>query len=177
VGIIKITDATECEKKAFILAAEEFEKEINNPKFWEELRMIYPQWLYNNNLNTAAFKRLFLSGRDKFETKDDFHIRINVTFYYSRKSVVGATYPSTWFTWVNRNIFKGFDVADIAGNQAHEYLHNLAFSHPGANKQSVPYQFGYLIRDRIKKRLKLSPETKVKVKRSFWSRIKRIFKG
>lgn len=69
----------------------------------------------------------------------------NVLGYTSR----GAIYVNTRFS--NRA-----DIADIAGNLAHEYCHILGYSHKGNrptayNLQTVPYVIGYLCRDFVKK--------------------------
>jgi hypothetical protein len=175
VEVQKITDATKEEEKAFILAAKEFENQINDPDFWYEVSIHYNSWLYKNGMSFAEFRELVLSGQDKFEDRKDYNIRIWVDFYYSWKRVVGYTYPSTIWTWVNRNVFKGFDVADIAGNQFHEYLHNLGLDHPGADRRSLVYLAGYLMRDRIKKTRGIEVINSVP-RRSFWTRVRSFFK-
>ena len=173
VDVVDIKNASREEFKAFMLASKEFENEINDPDFWYEVSKVYNKWKYSNGLSFKEFKALVLSGQDKFESMEDFIIRISVEFYYSFRSVVGYTLPNTWMTWANRNIFKNFDIADIAGNQFHEYLHNCGFDHPGADKQSLTYQAGYLLRDRIKRRLGLKKNIR---KRSFFGRIGSFFK-
>lgn len=152
VEVVQLDNASAIERAAFLKAAEEFEREINDPEFWYDVSLEYPTWLYNNGLSFKDFKALVLSGRDKFETKDDYHIRIGVTYYFSRKRVVGYTYPSTWKTWLNRNVSKYMDIGDIAGNQFHEYLHNLGFDHPNASRASLVYKAGYLLRRRVQAR-------------------------
>ncbi len=183
VKIHAIKKATEKESEAFKAAAKEFEFEINDPDFWYDVSRVYNNWHHRKLLapynyekqSFKLFKEMVLSGVDDFNKEKDYAIDISVSFYYSWRSVVGYTLPSTWFTWVNRNIFKGFDLADIAGNQAHEYLHNCGLDHPGTDRQSVVYRFGYLVKDRIKTRLGIAP--KVVYRRSFWTRVKSFMRA
>lgn len=182
VEIHGIKNASKDEIKAFKAACRQIEIEINSDGFWYEVAMRYISWSCKRELpeyryaeeNFAQFKTRFLSGSDSFNEEADHDIDVCVSFYYSFRSVVGYTTPSTWFTWINRNIFKGFDIGDIAGNIVHEYLHNMGLGHPGTDRNSVVYQMGYLIRERIKARLGLD-EIQIVYKRSLWSRVKRFF--
>jgi len=183
VKIHAIKKASASEAEAFTAAAKEFEAEINNPDFWWEVSKKYNNWSHQKLLAPynyekqpfASFKEMVMTGVDDFNAVLDYSIDINVEFYYSWRSVVGYTKPSTWFTWINRNMFNGFNLHDIAGNQAHEYLHNCGLDHPGTDRNSVVYQFGYLMRERIKARLGRLDKP-VKYKRSFWTRVKSVFK-
>lgn len=176
VEVIDTVNATDQEREAFIEAAVAFEEAINSQIFWNNVQIVYNTWTYNNGLTFSEFKSLVLSGRDQYETKDDWSIRIKVHFYYSWRNVVGYTKPSTWFTWINRKLFKGFDISDIAGNQGHEYCHNLGLDHPNTDRQSVTYQFGYKLRDHVAIMRNLSTKPQV-LKRSWWSRITQFFRG
>jgi len=177
--------ASKEEEKAFLAAARQYEIELNDSDFWYDVAMKYDSWTHKKSVGNIAFgkrdqtfaefKEMVLDGANKYFNVIDYIISISVTFYYSWRSVVGYTKPSTWWTWVNRNIFKGFDLGDIAGNQSHEELHNEGLDHPGTDRNSVVYQFGYLIRDRIKKRLKLESTINIHYRRSFWTRVKRFF--
>lgn len=185
---IKIRKASESEAKAFRAAGLHLGETMEDADFWYLVALDYPNW--NNKLQVEGdvpfevrdqtfkeFKDMVLSGADKFNTKEDGDIDIDATFYYSFKRVVGYTLASTYRTWANRNIFKGFDLADIAGNQGHEYTHNLGLGHKGADRRSVSYQWGYAIRDFIKIKLGLESTIKIKYRRSFWTRVKRVFRG
>jgi hypothetical protein len=176
VTVIEIKNATKNEETAFIKASELLEEKLNSEDFWYEVFIHYNSWRHNNGMDFIKFKESILGGRDKFETKRDFDIRISTTFYYSFKKVVGYTYPTTWLTWINRNVFKGFDLGDIAGNQMHEALHNIGFGHPGTDRGSVTYMMGYLVRDSIKRDLGKDPVRRV-YKRTFGNRISSFFRG
>lgn len=184
VQIHKIKNASLQEKKAFRAAALQLELEMNDPTFWHEVAENYYDWSckkkvtehFSSGQSFAEFKEMVLSGADKFNPETDHDLDISTTFYYSWSSVVGYTKPSTWLTWANRNVYKGFDLGDIAGNQIHEGLHNMGLGHPGTDRNSVIYQFGYLVRDRIKKRLGLDSTINIYYKRSFFERVKRFFR-
>ena len=105
-----------------------------------------------------------MSGADKFNKEADQDIDVYLTIYYSFKSTVGYTYPSTWWTWINRKFFSSFDESEVAGNVVHEYMHNLGYDHNTAkDHNSVPYATGYLVRDLIKEFEKEPVETTVEV--------------
>ena len=149
-----IKKASEKEKKRFSIAVEYLVAELNDDSFWDEVGNNYKSWKYKKLVSFEDFKEQFLSGRDSINNDIDHDLDIYVTFYYSFRSVVGYTRPSTWFTWINRKMLSTFNYSDIAGNIAHEYLHNMGFDHPNTDKESLVYQFGYLVRDRITKKTK-----------------------
>ena len=184
VQIHDIRNATVEEKKAFRAAAIQLELELNNPDFWLQVAEVYNTWRYKKPTAFTAypqpfadFKEMVLSGADKFNTEKDGDLDLLVTMYYSFAKVVGYTTPRTWYTWANRNIIEGFDLGELAGHIAHEYLHNCGLGHPNADRQSVVYQFGYLIRRRIQERLNGPNEIKLYYPRSIWGRIKRLIGG
>lgn len=180
VQVHKIRNATDVEKAKFQFAADLLADEINSDDFWLDVEQAFDTWKYKNGYTFNKFKELVLSGVDKFNDIPDGDLDVYVTFYYSFKNVVGYTTPSTWYTWINRKFFNKFDEADIAGNIAHEGIgHNLGFDHPGTDKQSLVYQLGYLVRRRIKERLKKPTDSKINVGQSFLLRflgwIKKFF--
>ena len=191
VQIHKINNASIEEKKAFTAGALQLELELNDPDFWFEVALGYNEWenkpilssvytnghTFNTYMSFKEFKDYVLSGVDKFNQNVDGDLDLLVTYYYSFRSVVGYTKPSTWWTWTNRNIISGFDVAQIAGHILHEYMHNLGLSHPNTNRDSVVYKIGYLVRDRIRERLNLPDTINIYYRRSLWTRIKRFFGG
>lgn len=184
---VRVTEtkrATAQERKAFLAAARQYEIELNDPDFWVEVAMKYNSWSCKKKLASKRFdeqtfkefKEMVLDGANEYFNIIDYIVEIKVEFYYSWRSVVGYTKPGTYWTWINRNLFKGFDLGDIAGNQAHEELHNEGLDHPGTDRNSVTYQFGYLVRDRIKERLGLEP-LQIHYKRSIWNRVVSFFRG
>lgn len=180
---LKIRKATKEEAKAFKAAARHLGFTLDDPDFWYEVAKMYPVWTDKLELPEYAyreqtfkeFKEMVLSGADEYNTEKDGDIDIDVTFYYSIRKVVGYTLAGTWRTWANRNVLKGFDLADIAGHQGHEYLHNCGLGHKNAARSSVVYQWGYMIKFFTKKRLGLPNTIQLKYKRSLWTRAKRLF--
>lgn len=182
--------ATREEREIFLQAAVRLGECLSDPIFWKGMKTEYDRAIYKRtaligegvrNPTFEEFKALVLSGRDKFNKESDEDIDVSVEFYFSRKRVVGYTYPTTWFTWINRNVFKNYDIGDIAGNIFHEYMHNLGYGHPGASRDSLTYILGYFTRDFINKpsyvREVYMGATPVKtIRRGFFSRVKSFFR-
>lgn len=165
-----IRNATDIERAKFTFAVDVLIDELNDKDFWYDVAMNYNSWKYLNGVTFFEFKEKFLSGKDNFNTEIDHDLDIYINFYYSFRSVVGYTTPRTWWTWINRKFFNRFDYSDIAGNIVHEYLHNMGFDHPGADKQSLVYQLGFLVKKRIKKKLKIQDAVYKKYKKIPWWR-------
>ena len=106
-----------------------------------------------NGKRQEQIHELFMSGRDQFNTVADKDIDLYVTLYYSRKNVIGYTYPNTFKTWINKKFFlhrlnSKSGKAGIIGNIIHEYMHNVGFGHSFKNnstrQHTVPYAYGYI---------------------------------
>ena len=121
-----------------VLNSEIFKQRFLKAKFTEARGMT----------NMAIYEKV-MSGADKFDKVKDGELDVHITMYYSARNVIGYTYPSTWYTWINRRYFRSFDLPSICGNVFHEYLHNCGFGHlkRWKRKSSVPYRGGYLARD------------------------------
>ena len=170
---------SEKEKNKFSAAMIELEKCLNNMNFKNAILLHEFDDQTNGRSNKELYDH-FMSGRDKFNKLNDRDIDLNLTLYYSWKSTVGYTYPSTWFTWLNRKFFSRFNYGEISGNVVHENRHNAGYGHESASDHdSVPYAFGYIARDLINGKIPPIQYTKrkikVKYKRSFWSRFKGLF--
>lgn len=95
--------------------------------------------------------RMQMSGNNKFQSNNDKDIDIKLTLYRSWKNIIGYTYPSTWFTWINRKFFRKFEDDELCMNVSHEEWHNIGLGHLKASDHfSVPYAGGYLVRDMIR---------------------------
>jgi hypothetical protein len=141
------------ERDKFIEAIRLAEDVLNSIEFKNRFLNL-PLVQTNGNTNKQVYNQL-MSGADKFNKELDNDIDVYITLYYSFKNTVGYTYPTTWFTWINRKFFSSFDYADVAGNVVHEYMHNVGYDHIRASdKWSVPYAIGYLVRDMIKEKIK-----------------------
>lgn len=121
---------------------------LNSREFYT--RMMNLKLEQTNGKSNKEIYDMIHSGADKFNRESDNDIDVHLTMYYSWKRTIGYTYPSTYFTWINRKFFRGFNEASVAGNVIHEYMHNLGFGHISAkDHDSVPYAIGYLVRDMI----------------------------
>ncbi|OEK04680.1 hypothetical protein [Roseivirga misakiensis] len=124
----------------------------------------------SNGLSRTEVYNVFMSGDDKFteesstdsNVQGDMDIDIWIHPYKTKPGVVGYTTPSTHATWINLNkLYQWMNRynnqpnllrAEIAGNLAHEYCHNLGFRHgrggsTRANRKTVPYFIGNTVRD------------------------------
>jgi hypothetical protein len=141
------------ERDKFVEAIRLAEDVLNSIEFKNRFLNL-PLVQTNGNTNKQIYNQL-MSGADKFNKESDSDIDVYITLYYSFRNTVGYTYPSTWWTWINRKFFSSFDFADVAGNVVHEYAHNLGYDHIRASDiWSVPYAIGYLVRDMIKEKIK-----------------------
>lgn len=117
-----------------VINSKDFKDEILRAKFTETQGMTNRQ-VYD----------YIMSGRNLYFTEVDKEIEIHVSMYYSFRRVIGYTKPSTWWTYLNRRMFRRMSADDIAGNAIHEYCHNLGFSHYKRKRTSVPYQVGNIV--------------------------------
>ncbi|MFY0592039.1 hypothetical protein [Roseivirga sp.] len=124
----------------------------------------------SNGLSRSEVYNVFMSGNDRFTEESstdsnvhgDMDIDIWIHPYRTKPGVVGYTTPSTHATWINLNKLdewinnygnkENLLRAQVAGNLAHEYCHNLGFKHgrggsTRANKKTVPYYIGNTIKD------------------------------
>ena len=163
---------TEQERQKFSLAIKKAEEVLNSEEFKDAV-LIYPFDQANGTTNKEIYD-MIMSGADKFNTMEDGDIDVQIEMYYSFGRAIGYTYPSTWFTWINRKFFKRFDHSEIAGNVVHEYMHNLGFGHRTAkDHDSVPYAIGYLVRDMVKGKEIVIPDeiyTSAPRKKRSWKR-------
>jgi hypothetical protein len=120
---------------------------LNSEKFKE--RFCNTSFRENRGNSGKEIYYQVMSGADKFNGVADSDLDIRIEAYYSRKSVVGYTYPSTWWTWINRRYFAKFDLPGICGNVFHEYLHNCGYGHRirWGRSRTVPYKGGYIVRE------------------------------
>lgn len=80
----------------------------------------------------------------------DGEIDLDIELYYSRKNVVGYTYPNVLQIWVNTKYFTTNSLGAVAANVIHEWTHKLGFTHSFNNNSSRPYSVPYGIGSIIK---------------------------
>lgn len=104
--------------------------------------------------NQEVYQSLLKASED-LRPEVDHEMDLELELYYSRKNVVGYTYPNVLRIWMNRKYFDVYTPAQVAGNIFHEWTHKLGFEHDYrytvSRDASVPYAIGYLIRDLGKK--------------------------
>lgn len=126
---------------------------VLNSKEFKDMVSQY-EYVESRGLNGLQVWELLCTGKDLYNSEDDYDIDVFVTMYHNFwTGTIGYTYPDTFKTWINRKFFQNFDEAQILGNVVHEALHNFGFSHKDMSKRydSVPYKVGYFARDLAKR--------------------------
>lgn len=119
---------------------------INSLEF--KIELTNADLIKTNGLTPSEVYNLFMSGKDAYEETSDNEMDIHITLYHARSSrVIGYTYPGTRQTWINSKYFRYESYPTICSNIAHEYAHNLNFTHRsrGYSLKSVPYAIGIII--------------------------------
>jgi len=130
----------------FVEAMKRLERTIESRGFYDAI-MNHEFDQANGKSNLELYQH-FMDGTDNFNLMLDYDIDVNLTLYYSWKNTVGYTYPTTFFTWLNRKFFSKFNDAQVSMNVVHENRHNAGYGHRRASDHdSVPYAFGFIVRD------------------------------
>ena len=172
------------EERIKFMASLDLAKQVLNSAEFKERFLALPlvQTLGYSNIDIY---NMLMSGADKFNTEADSAIDVHITMYYSFRNTVGYTYPTTWWTWINRKFFSYFSYADVAGNVVHEYMHNMSFDHRRASdSMSVPYATGDLVSAMINELINKAEDILIDAtqnnaiyKKSIWTRINNFFKN
>lgn len=117
---------------------------INSRQFKE--RVLAASFTETNGMSSEEIYSYLISGQNKFYDEVDHNLEIYTSMYFSWKRVVGYTYPSTVWTWLNRRVFRKMKPSSIASNCLHEYAHNCGWGHKKKKSTSVPYQLGKVAR-------------------------------
>jgi hypothetical protein len=138
----------------------EFQHLVLNFGYYERVgffrRLKYRSGFRLTQYNSKGVLDFILSGSEILSPEKDGEADIALTIdRRTTESVIGYTYPATKMQWIYSKFFNSMDVAEIAGNLAHEYCHKLGFEHefnPTALRQyTVPYAIGYMTRDLARK--------------------------
>jgi len=151
--IVNVSDPAGLEKLE--KSAKLLEKVLNSKVLKDRiLNYSYNQsqkFIDNKDLNNAEVLDTIFRGSEILTPGDDNTASLKLTLYYSHSSTVGYTTPQTVLIKINTKFFSGFDLAHVAGNLAHEWMHKLGFEHSRRNNadrdHSIPYAVGYLVRD------------------------------
>lgn len=171
-NIKKAVGLTDKELELYNKACKAMIYELNMPEYWNEVEYNWDDMTWKRGYDFNQFKDLVMSGNNNFDTDNDEVIDIYVTRYYSWRSVVGYTKPSTVMTWINRK-FLNMQIDDFAAHIWHEQIHNYGFNHPNTDRNSLVYQCGYIMRDCVRDRVFIG-EKPIEPVRLNW--IQRVFK-
>ncbi len=109
----------------------------------------------SNNLTNEQVYAFLMQGKELLKGNETLgEMNFDVARYYKRWSkVIGYTNPGkhNWIS-VNGKFYRNYDVAQIASNITHEWIHLCGFYHDSArDHDSVPYAVGYIMEDLVKK--------------------------
>jgi hypothetical protein len=127
-----------------VVGTEEFRKRVldhtwNGVKTYVDNRGHSNLTIYNN----------ILDGGESLQPTKNNTMDMEVELYYANNSTVGYTYPNTRRIWVNQKFFDQYNVASVANNLMHEWLHKLGYDHAQtwstSRDFSVPYGVGRIV--------------------------------
>lgn len=84
-----------------------------------------------------------MASRETYLDNTDETAHLNLTLYYQKSSVVGFGYPGQPQIFLNSKFFELYDIAQVAGNIAHEWTHKLGFDHDYKSTARRPYSVPY----------------------------------
>lgn len=136
-------------KEKLLRAGELLERVVNSSEFAERVvGHLYrgaARYVQNEGLtNEQVLERIRL-GQETLNGREDRTIDLEVDLYYTRKNVIGYTYPNVSTIWSNRRYFDAFTEAEIAANLMHEWLHKIGFDHDFKKTRRRPYSVPYAV--------------------------------
>lgn len=145
-------------KEKMIRAADYIEEVVNSEEF--------KTFIYNHEFqgmkhfadcpmtNTEVYQRL-MSGVETLQPEVDYEWDIKVIPYWSKKRVIGYTYPSRKEIWANMRYYKisSWSEADCAANMAHEWTHKSGFKHSFRRSWKWPFTVPYAVGSYVKKQV------------------------
>ena len=143
-------------KDKMIKAADELEELVNsdefadfilNHKFQGELGFA------DSAMTNEQIYTINMTSPEKLNGEIDYEWDIHVIPYWSRKRVIGYTYPSRNEIWVNMRytMDDSWTVGDTAGNLSHEHEHKLGFKHSFRRSWKWPFTVPYAVGNWCKK--------------------------
>lgn len=131
------------------LNSEEFKKFILGHTFQEELQFA------DTALSNEEVYKTIMGGKEILSNELDYELDVILIPYYSRKRVIGYTYPSRKEIWVNMRYYNkaNWSEADVAGNLTHEPMHKLGFKHSHKRSWRWPYTVPYAVGNWMKKQV------------------------
>lgn len=162
-GQIKGFDSFPSEKEKLLKAFPVIEAVVNSVEFKNRVIAFKGSgskggYTSNNNLTNEQIYDFLMQGRELLDgatTEGEMNVDISrYSPWYSSK-VIGRTYPgkSKWIE-VNGQHYRKMDVAAMASNVTHEWIHLTGFYHDSAaDADSVPYKVGSIVGELAKKYL------------------------
>ncbi|KAA5538687.1 hypothetical protein [Adhaeribacter rhizoryzae] len=147
-----------------VLGSSEFKEEVlkytyNGKNGYYYRKNIKGDWIDQPYSNEEVY-RIIMKGQEKLgnihDNECDLYLEIDKD---DHSTVIGYTYPGDKTIYTYRNWFRSFNAIGYASHLAHEWCHELGFSHSKKKtvrrKHSVPYAIGNMI-GRIYPQLKIS---------------------
>jgi hypothetical protein len=110
-------------------------------------------FVQNDGLTNEEIYYIIMDAAEELSPQVDNELDLEIQMYYSRKRVVGYTYPNVTKIWVNSKYFNTNSLAAVAANVVHEWTHKLGFGHDykstSRRPYSVPYGVGTIIKEII----------------------------
>jgi len=137
---------SDAEKAKLLQSAKLLEQVIATPLFKE--MFLEAKFIETKGMSNAQILAKFLSGQETTTVNADGELDLNITMYSKPWSkVIGYTYLNSIATYINSKFFKSFSLSGVAGNIAHEYCHQIGFTHNDKSqwKKTVPYTVGRIV--------------------------------
>lgn len=150
---------TPYQKNIFAQAGTKLEEIINSRQFkkWCMGYTFNPSWSQGKT-NAEIFQDI-IHGSESLTPGIDYVWNIQYVGYWSswfRRRVIGYTYPNTIQIWFNKRHFSGNqarDIALVAGNIAHEYMHKLGYDHSFRSNPTRPFTVPYAVGNYVSMKL------------------------
>lgn len=127
-----------------VVASPEFRDEVINHTF-NGVKM----FVDNQGLSNQAIYQIILEGAERLKPDRNNSMDVKLQLYYEDTNIIGYTYVTSEYIWLNRKYFSYYTPAQVSGNLFHEWLHKLGFMHSyeytEERKYSVPYAIGYIM--------------------------------
>ena len=152
----KLIDMNSQEREEKLKKAIKLLEEVLNSNDFKERVSIFTynglnEFKLNNSLSNDEILSGIHDGAEDLKPEIDNTANLELTFYYTSSSTVGYTTTSVMLINLNTRFFDQYDLAHVAGNLAHEWMHKLGYRHASRNNSTriytVPYGVGYLVRD------------------------------
>lgn len=136
-------------RERLLRGAELLERVVNSPEFEKAvLEATYDGargFADSQGLSNAQILERIRIAKERLNGREDGVLNLEVDLYYTRRNVVGYTYPNVSKIWVNTRYFDRYAPAQIAANLMHEWLHKIGFEHDFRSTAKRPYSVPYAI--------------------------------